>query len=88
MLDAALEQIRHMPGDRLLWPTVAALMVGQLLAIYLLCSSQVSLARDREASLQRRQLAIAQCLQTVPKATRSSCSREPTPPLDEELAAH
>ena len=87
MLDAALEQIRHMPGERLLWSTVAALMIGQLLAIYLLCSSQVSQARVRDASLQRRQLAIAQCLQTVPKATRSSCSRGLAPLGDDELVA-
>jgi undecaprenyl pyrophosphate phosphatase UppP len=86
MLENTLEQIDRTPRAQLLWLMAGALVLGQLAAVYLLCSHQVSQARARDASLQQRQLAIAQCLSTVRGASRSGCTHGLAPPGAAEFA--
>lgn len=62
--------------DRRFWLLASAMMVGQLLAFWLLCSHQVQRAQVREASLQAQRRALAECLRSIRGATRSSCAVE------------
>ena len=61
------------PRDRLFWSVLAALVAGQLLAFWMLCSHQVRKAQMRDVSLQVQRVAVADCLQYIPRATLNSC---------------
>ena len=69
------ERFAATPRQRLLWAVVGALVLGQLVAFYLLCNGQVHKAQVRDANLQVRRMAIVDCMQDTPKATLSSCSQ-------------
>jgi hypothetical protein len=62
------------PRSRVFWLVLGALVVGQLLAFWLLCSHQVRKAETRRAQLQVNQLALADCLQYIPGATIATCT--------------
>ena len=67
------------PRDRLFWAVLAALAVGQLVAFWMLCAQQVRKAQMRDVSLQVQRVAIADCLQYVPRATLNSCANRVDP---------
>ncbi len=69
-----IESFATTPRERLLWAVVGALVLGQLVAFYLLCNGQVNKAQLRDANLQVRRMAIVDCMQYTPKATLSSCT--------------
>jgi Tfp pilus assembly protein PilN len=50
------------PRAKLFWAVVGVLVLVQVVALYLLCDSQMSKARDRQAALHQQQVAINDCL--------------------------
>ena len=52
------------------WGAVAA---SQLVAFWLLCNHQVHVAEARRAEALVQQLALSDCLQSVPRSTVASC---------------
>jgi hypothetical protein len=59
--------------DRLFWMVGVALVIGQLVAFWMLCSHQVRKAQIRDVSLAVQRVAVADCLQYIPRATLNSC---------------
>jgi hypothetical protein len=59
---------------RLLWAAAGMLVLGQLLALGLLCNRQIRKAEVREAVWQVQRNAVADCLRYFPRATHSSCT--------------
>ena len=53
---------------------MALLVAGQLAAFWLLCTVQVRRAQAREAVVQVQRVAVAECMQYVPRATLNSCA--------------
>lgn len=79
MLRPLLEKTSQAPRENLFWAVVGALIVGQLLAFWLLCSSQVRNAEVHDATLQVQRVALADCLRYFPKATLHGCERRVDP---------
>ena len=79
------------PG-KLFWLVVVALMLGQIVAFWMLCTDQVRKAQARDATLQVERVAMTDCLRYIPKATLNSCASRivpgasPAKPVD--LALH
>jgi hypothetical protein len=73
------------PRDRAFWIAASVLVLGQLVAFWMLCSHQVRMAEVRHASAQVERLAVADCLRYVPNATMGSCSARMAP-LDNQVA--
>lgn len=65
--------------DRLFWTALGALAVGLLVAFWVICEHQVRKAQMRDVSLEVRRVAIADCLQYVPRATLNSCANRVDP---------
>jgi len=59
--------------NKLFWAIASAMVAGQLVAFWMLCSHQVRQAQARDASAQVERLAVADCLLTIPGATLGSC---------------
>ncbi|MEO8653168.1 MAG: hypothetical protein ABI409_03490 [Ramlibacter sp.] len=59
--------------DKLFWAIASAMVAGQLMAFWMLCSYQVRKAQVRDATTQVERLAVADCLRHVPGATLGSC---------------
>jgi hypothetical protein len=59
--------------DRAFWLVGVALVIGQLVAFWMLCSHQVRKAQIRDVSLAVQRVAISDCLQYIPRATLNSC---------------
>lgn len=66
------------PG-KLFWSLIVALMVGQIVAFWMLCAHQVRKAEVRDATLQVERIAMADCLRYIPKATLNSCASRVAP---------
>lgn len=66
-------KIAALPRDKLLWPVLVTLVLGQLLAFWMLCSHQVRKAEVRNATLEVQRVAVADCLRYIPRATLTSC---------------
>lgn len=66
-------------GDRLFWAVLAALAIGQLAAVWMLCSHQVRKAQMRDITLQVQRVAVADCLQYIPRATLNNCANRVDP---------
>lgn len=60
--------------DKLFWLTASAMIVGQLVAFWMLCSHQVRTAEVRDASFQVERMAVADCLRHAPGASLDSCT--------------
>lgn len=82
--------------EKLLWSLLAALVVGQLAALWMICSYQVRRAEMRDVSLQVQRVALADCLRYVPRATLNGCAvrvdpgrsdRNAVNPADDQPAA-
>jgi hypothetical protein len=79
MLPDLLAKTSDMPRDKLFWAVVGALVVGQLLAFWMLCTHQVRKAEVRDATLQVQRVAVADCLRYIPKATLHGCANRVDP---------
>lgn len=60
--------------DKLFWLTASAMIVGQVVAFWMLCSQQVRAAEVRDASVQVERMAVSDCLRHAPRASLNSCS--------------
>ena len=76
-LDRFLDPSTRQPRHKAFWIVLGALAVGQLFAFWLLCSHQVRKAEARQTELQVQQMALADCLRTIPGSTIGSCTRRP-----------
>jgi hypothetical protein len=74
------------PRDRAFWIAVSVLLVGQLIAFWMVCTQQVRVAEARHANEQLDRVAVADCLREIPGATLASCVRR-VAPQDSQLAA-
>ena len=68
------------PRDQAFWLGATVLVLGQLVAFWMLCSQQVRKAEVRSAAMQAERVALADCLQYVPNATLNSCVQRVAPP--------
>ena len=66
------------PG-KLFWSVIVALLLGQIVAFWMLCTHQVRKAEVRDATLQVERMAMADCLRYIPKATLNSCASRVAP---------
>lgn len=60
--------------EKMFWALIATLAVGQLIAIWMLCSQQVRQAQAREATVQVERMALADCLRYIPGSTPHHCA--------------
>lgn len=74
------------PGHQAFWLGATVLVVGQLVAFWMLCSQQVRKAEVRNAAMQVERVALADCLRHVPNATLNSCAQR-VAPLDRRAPA-
>jgi hypothetical protein len=79
MLPHQIEKNADTPHGKWFWMAVAALVFGQLVAFWMLCSWQVRKAEIRNAGLQLERTALADCLRQAAGATRSSCAARLAP---------
>lgn len=68
-----------LPRDQAFWLGAIVLVLGQLVAFWMLCSQQVRKAEVRNAAMQVERVALAQCLRSVPHASLTSCAQRVTP---------
>jgi hypothetical protein len=74
--------------SRLFWLVVIALMLGQIVAFWMLCTDQVRKAQARDAAWQVERMAMADCMRYIPKATLNSCAARIATPKSVDLALH
>ena len=79
MLPHPVEKPSDTPRNRLHWVIGAALVLGQLVAFWMVCSHQVRKAQMRDLTDEVQRVAIADCLQYVPRATLISCANRVDP---------
>jgi len=72
--------------DKLFWAIASAMVAGQMVAFWMLCSSQVRKAEVRDVTAQVQRMAVADCLRYIPGATLSSCATT-IAPLDRGAAS-
>jgi len=85
MQSAPAESDSSLQRSPVFWVVFGALIVAQLVAVWMLCARQVRVADDKRSEMQAQQLAVADCLRHVPNATLTSCGRRvgrevPQPP--------
>lgn len=68
-----------LPRDQAFWVGATVLVLGQLVAFWMLCSQQVRKAEVRNAAMQVERVALAQCLRSVPHASLTSCAQRVAP---------
>ncbi len=78
MLPQMLAKCTPTSARNLLWAVIGALMLGQVVALWMLCSHQVRQAQARDAGVQMERLARADCLRQASKATPDSCASRAT----------
>ena len=76
MLSQLLEKVTNLSRGQWLWALLPVLVLGQLVAFWMLCSHQVQRAHERDASVQVQRMALADCLSYMPGATTSSCAAQ------------
>jgi hypothetical protein len=79
MLPQLLAKKTETSPGKLFWSVIAALMLGQIAAIWMLCTYQVRKAQVRDATLQVERTAMADCLRYIPKSTLNSCAARVAP---------
>ena len=60
--------------DVMMWGVLAALVIVQVAAFWMLCTHQVRKAQERDAAIQSQRMAVADCLQYLPGATLATCA--------------
>lgn len=78
MLPPLIESSRHSPADRWLWALLGFLVVGQLLAFWMVCRQQVDRAEVREAQLRAERIALRD--ECAPRNGRATCMPQPANP--------
>ena len=58
MLPPLLDKTQPSPADKWLWALLGFLVVGQVVALWMLCSQQVQKAESREAELRVARIAM------------------------------
>lgn len=86
MPDSIFRRQTAFPRDQAFWLAASVLVLGQLLAFWMLCAHQVRKAEVRHASVQVERFALADCLRHVPNATLSGCAAR-VAPLDRQAQA-
>jgi hypothetical protein len=79
ILAGVIDPATQQPRSRTFWMVLGALAVGQLVALWLLCSHQVRVAEARQNETTVQQMAMADCLQYIPGSTIASCARRIDP---------
>ena len=79
MLPDLLAKTADVPRDKLFWAVIGTLVVGQLVAFWMLCTHQVRKAEVRDATIQVQRVAVADCLRYIPKATLHGCANRVDP---------
>jgi hypothetical protein len=59
MLPPLLDKNQPSPADKWLWALLGVLVVGQVVALWMVCSQQVERAQVREAALQAERVAMS-----------------------------
>ena len=70
-----IEATATFPQAKLFWAFIASLIVGQLAAVWMLCSYQVRTAQVRHAGIQVERTVVADCLLYIRDASRDSCEK-------------
>lgn len=75
--------------SNLFWAALGALALGQLMALWLVCSQQVQQAQARQTTVTMQETALAECLRAKPAADMGICTRRfaEAPPPPREPAA-
>ena len=73
-----VQRIADAPKDRMLWALLGVLLVGQIIAFWMLCVHQVRTAEVRHDSLRVEKMALADCMQYSSKATQQRCNMRAT----------
>jgi len=85
-----MQRRRHLttsvPRDRAFWVAVSVLVLGQLVAFWMVCSQQVRMAQVRRANARVEALAVADCMRHVPNASLASCMQRVAPPDQQAVA--
>jgi hypothetical protein len=71
MLPPLLDKTQPSPADKWLWALLGFLVVGQVVALWMLCSQQVRKAEAREADLRVARLAMRD--DCAPRDGRATC---------------
>ena len=66
--------------DKMLWAALAALVVVQIAAFWMLCNDQVSKAQVREAAVKAQRTARADCMYSLGSARCASTMSSSAPP--------
>lgn len=77
MLSRMIAKTAETPREKLFWMLIVTLAVAQLIGFWMLCSHQVRKAQVRDATLQVEKMAVADCLEYMPRATLDSCTTRP-----------
>lgn len=90
MLPPLLDNSQPSPADKWLWALLGALVVGQVVALWLLCSRQVEKAEVREAALRAQRVAMTD--ECAPRNGRATCMpantrRPPQPDVNAVMQA-
>lgn len=58
MLPPLLDKTQTSPADKWLWALLGALVIGQIMALWMVCSRQVELANARESAVRAERVAL------------------------------
>jgi hypothetical protein len=74
MLPPLLDESRRSPADKWLWALLGFLVVGLLVAFWLVCQQQVQKAETRDAAIRAQRLALMD--ECAPRNGRATCMPE------------
>lgn len=75
MLPPLLDRTRPHPADKWLWALLGVLVVGQLMAFWLLCRDQVQKAEMRDAVVRASRQAIRAADKAIPQLRTAQAER-------------
>ena len=82
----SIPDLSRLTRSNFFWAALGALALGQLMALWLVCSQQVRQAEARQAEVMMQQVALNDCLRQARGATLASCSSRfaeaPPPPRE------
>jgi hypothetical protein len=71
MLPPLLDKTQPSPADKWLWALLGFLVIGQIVALWMLCGQQVAKAEQREAQLRVERYALRD--DCAPRNGRATC---------------
>ena len=77
MLPPLLDKTQPSPADKWLWALLGFLVVGQVVAFWMLCSQQVQKAEAREAEVRMARMALRD--ECAPRNGHATCLPGGTP---------